>query len=121
MKSKLRIKFLAAFSLLGFAAAFLFGPSLIQRVLRATTDATELQIHQSEWRRIVHLEPQALNGPNHESFQRYSAEAFRWFRVRGMFDPSCEDTSLTREWRVLIAYFIGGSRAARPLELLSAQ
>ena len=121
MKTKLRIGFFVALSLLSLAAVFLFGPQLLHRAIRAATDATELQLHQAEWTRIVQLEPQALNGPNRETFLRYSQEAFRWFRVRGMIDPTCEDTSAKREWGVLFAYFISGQHAARPPELASTQ
>lgn len=121
MKTKLRIALLAALSLIGLSAAFLFGPSMLHRALRATTPATELQRHKSEWTRIVQLEPQALNGPNRETFHRYSSEAFRWFRVRGMIDPICEDTTHTGEWCELIAYFFGGHDAVRPPELASTQ
>ncbi len=121
MKTKLRIALLTALSLIGLSATFLFGPSLLHRALSATTPATELQRHKSEWTRIVQLEPQALNGPNRETFRRYSSEAFRWFRVRGIIDPTCEDTTPTREWRELIAYFIRGHEAARPPELATTQ
>lgn len=121
MKTKLRIALLATLSLIGLPAAFLFGPSLLHRALLATTSTTELQRHQSEWTRIVQLEPQALNGPNRETFDRYSSEAFRWFRVRGMIDPTCEDTTPTREWHELLAYFMGGHGAARPPELATTQ
>lgn len=121
MKTKLRIVFIVTLSVLSLAAAFLFGPSLLHHVLRAATQTTELQLHQAEWARIVQLGPQALNGPNRESFQRYSAEVYRWFRVRGMIDPTCEDTAPTREWRELIVYFTGGHHAARPPELASTQ
>ena len=121
MKTKLRIGFLVTLSLLSLAAAYLFGPSILHRALRAATQTAELQLHQSEWTRIVQLEPQALNGPNRETFLRYSQEAFRWFRVRGMIDATCEDTSPTREWRELIAYFTGGHHAASPPELATTQ
>ncbi len=121
MKTKLRIAWLAVLSLIGLSGAFICGPSLLHRVLSATTTTTELQRHKSEWVRIVQSEPQALNGPNRGTFQQYSAEAFRWFRVRGMIDPTCEDTTPAREWYELLAYFIGGHHSALPPELPTTQ
>ena len=113
--------FIVALSLLGLGALFLLTPSLIHRVLRAATSPSELQSHQAELTRIVQLQPQALNGNNAGIFHRYSAEASRWFRVRGMIDRTCEDTSLGREWYEILVYFTRKGHAERPPELANTQ
>ncbi|HEX8310939.1 MAG TPA: hypothetical protein VF614_06465 [Chthoniobacteraceae bacterium] len=114
---KRRITIIAVLSLLGAAAVFLFGPSLLHERLRASTPASTLKSRQAEWSRLVQVEPQALNGPNRVAFARYSASAFRWFRVRGMTDPTCDNTSLAGEWRELLFYFRGDHDVPRPREL----
>lgn len=121
MKTRFRKGFIVALTLLGLGAAFLFTPSLVHRALRAATTAAELQSRQTERTRIVQLQPQALNGNNAAIFHRYSTESFRWFRVRGMIDPTCEDTSPEREWYELIVYFTRSGRAERPPELANTQ
>lgn len=70
---------------------------------------------------MVVLAPQALKGPDGEIFHRYSVETFRWFRVRGMIDPTCKDSSLKREWRELLIYFTIRNHAARPQELATSE
>lgn len=70
---------------------------------------------------MVVLGPQALKGPEGETFHRYSVEMFRWFRVRGMIDPTCKDASLKREWRELLIYFTTRHHAARPRELATEE
>ena len=117
MKTKLRLGLIVLASLFGLAAVFLFGPSLIHSAMRASTGSSELQRQQAEWTRIVQTEPQALNGPNRDVFRHYSSHSFRWFRVRGMIDPTCEDTSPAHEWRELLAYVVSSHDAARPPEL----
>lgn len=121
MKTKLRIRSFVVLGILGLASVFLFGPALLHCGLRTTTDASELQLRQSESRRMAVLAPQALNGPDPETFHRYSVETLRWFRVRGMIDPTCEDTSLKREWRELFTYFTARDHAARPQELATKE
>jgi hypothetical protein len=116
-KTRPRKALIAALSLIGLSAVFLFGPSLLHRALSATTSTAELERRKSEWTRIIQLEPQALNGPNRLAFRRYSMEAFRWFRVRGMIDPTCEDTTPAREWRELFTYFFTGRGAAPPCRI----
>ena len=117
MKTRLVRGFIIVISLFGLGAAFLFTPPLLHSVLRTATPPAELQSHQAEWARIVQLQPHALNGSNPGIFSRYSAEAFRWFRVRGLINRTCEDTSLGREWYELIVYFTRWDHAERPPEL----
>ena len=117
MKTRLRIGFIALTSIFALAAVFLFGPSLIHSAMRASTGSSALLHRQSEWALIVQTGPQALNGPNRDLFQRYSAHTFRWFRVRGMIDPTCEDTSPVHEWRELFAYVASSPHVAPPPEL----
>jgi hypothetical protein len=121
MKTKLRIRSFVVLGILGLASVFLFGPALFHCGLRATTDASELQLRQSESRRMAVLAPQALNGPDPKTFHRYSVETFRWFRVRGMIDPTCEDTSLKREWSELFTCFTARDHAGRPQELATKE
>lgn len=102
------------------ATAYLTGPYLFHRALSSVTDAKTLMEKQSEWSRIVSVEPNALNGPNREAFSRYSANALRWFRVRGMVDPCCDENSVTGEWLSLFTYFIRGQDVGRPAELAEA-
>jgi hypothetical protein len=117
MNSRFRKGFIVALSLLGLGTAFLFTPPLLHHVLRAATSPAQIKSHQAEWARLAELRPQVLNSSDPEAFHRYSKEAFRWFRVRGMIDQTCEDTSPGREWYELIVYFTRSGHVERPPEL----
>lgn len=91
-----------------------FGPKIAHLTLRSLTSPETLKLKQREWSRIVAIEPTALNGPNRESFARYSANAFQWFRVRWMVDPCCDETSIAGDWLELFAYFVCHENANNP-------